>query len=175
MAASRGEGDAFVVSDVVPQVPDVGHGFGVVFDVVLTHAGWFVGAVVVAVAAWVVSAVWWRRWAVRELGSRARFDLVPAVTFDPQLPDVGQAAARLSEARAASGALPQRAAAMRIRVSAGEESRLRYQWEGPERAASVLRLPGYRQVEVLAEDAARDRTARVRFEGAAPLERDGGW
>ncbi|MFI5634694.1 hypothetical protein ACIA8E_36170 [Streptomyces sp. NPDC051664] len=163
------------MSDVLPQVPDVGHGFGIVFDFVLTHAGWFIGAAVVAVAAWVVSAAWWRQWAVRELGRRARFELVPAVTFDPQLPDVGQAAARLSEARAASGALPQRAAAMRIRASAGADSRLRYAWEGPERAASVLRLPGYRQVEVLAADSARDRAARVKFDDAGPLEWGGGW
>ncbi|MFC5805307.1 hypothetical protein [Streptomyces formicae] len=160
-----------MVSDVVPQAPDIGRGLGVVFAFIFGHAAWLVGAGVVAVAAWAASAVWWRRRAVRELGGRARFQLVPAVTFDPQLPDVGQAAARLAEARAAAGALPARAAALRIRVSAGEESRLRYAWEGPERAASVLRLPGYRQVEVLAADAARDRVAPVRFEGAAPLER----
>jgi hypothetical protein len=160
----------FVMGDVVPQVPDVGHGLGLVLGFVVEHAGWFVGTVVLVAVVWAGAVVGWRRWAVRELGLRARFELVPAVTFDPQLTDVGQAAARLSEATAAAGALPRRAAALRIRAVAGPESRLRYEWEGPERAASVLRLPGYRQVEVLAADAARDRVMRVRFEGAAPLE-----
>ncbi|MEG9553069.1 hypothetical protein V5N34_33850 [Streptomyces baarnensis] len=163
------------MSDVVPPAPNIGQGFGVVFDFVLGHAEWIVGVPVVAVAFWAATSVWQRRWAVRELGSRARFELVPAVTFDPALPDVGQAAARLAEAKAAAGGLPARAAAMRIRASAGEESRLRYGWEGPERAASVLRLPGYRQVEVLAADAARDRAMRVRFDGADPLEQGGDW
>ncbi|MGQ4732596.1 hypothetical protein ACUN3E_33695 [Streptomyces sp. Ju416(a)] len=164
-----------MVSDVVSPAPDLGQGFGVVFGFVLGHAGWIVGLPVAALAVWMAWAVWQRRWAVRELGNRSRFELVPAVTFDPALPDVGQAAARLAEAKAAAGALPARAAAMRIRATAGEEGRLRYEWEGPEQAASVLRLPGYRQVEVLAADAARDRAMRVRFEGADPLEQGGDW
>ncbi|PVC82002.1 hypothetical protein [Streptomyces sp. CS014] len=164
-----------MVSDVVPPAPDIGQGFGVVFGFVLGHAEWVVGLPVAALAVWAASAVWQRRWAVRELRSRARFELVPAVTFDPALPDVGQAAARLAGAKAATGALPSRAAALRIRASAGEEGRLRYEWEGSERAASVLRLPGYRQVEVLAADAIRDRAMRVRFEGADPLEQGGEW
>jgi hypothetical protein len=101
--------------------------------------------------------------------------MVPAASFDPKLADVGQAAARLSQARAAAGPIPQRAAATRIWMTAGPEGQLEYGWEGPERAASVLRLAGYRQVEVLAADAARDRSARVRFEGVAPLAERGSW
>ncbi|MCX4673655.1 hypothetical protein OG453_44675 [Streptomyces sp. NBC_01381] len=169
------KGGVVVISDVVPQGLDVGAGLGIVLDAAVSHAGWILSAGAIALVCWASSTVWWRRRAVRELAARRRFAMVPAVTFDPQLADVGQAAARLSEARAAAGPIPERAAAMRVWVTAGQESRLSYGWEGPERAASVLRLPGYRQVEVLAAEAARDCSARVRFEGVDPLTEGGGW
>jgi hypothetical protein len=162
-----------VVGDVVPQAPGVVHGLVIVIGAVVEHAGWLAGAAAAAVILWAASKAWWQRRAVRELGRRARFELVPAVTFDPQLGDIGQAAARLEEARAAAGGVPRRAAGVRIRVWAGPESQLHYGWEGPERAASVLRMPGYRQVEVRPADAARMASARVRFEGVSPEA--GGW
>lgn len=164
-----------MVSDVVPQVPEVGHGFVVLADLVGERAGWLAGAFLAALIVWGVSAAWWRRRAEGELGRRARFELVPAVTFDPKLGDVGQAAARLGEARSAAGGVPRRAAALRVRVRAGAESRLHYGWEGPQQASSVLRMPGYRQVEVRPAGAVRDAAARVRFEGVAPLEQGSGW
>jgi hypothetical protein len=164
-----------MVSDVVPQAPGVGHGFVIVADIVGEHAGRLAGAVATALIVWAVSATWWRRRAVRELGRRSRFELVPAVTFDPHLADIGQAAGRLEGARAAAGGVPRRAAAVRVRAWAGAESQLHYGWEGPEQAASVLRMPGYRQVEVRPADAARETSARVRFEGVAPLQQGGGW
>lgn len=163
------------MGDVVPQAPEVVHGFVVVADAIRQHAGWFAGAVGTLLIAWAVSAAWWRCRAVRELGRRARFELVPAVTFEPRLGDVGQAAGRLDEARAAAGWGPRRSAAVRVRTWAGAESRLHYGWEGPQQAASVLRMPAYRQVEVRPAGASRDTVARVRFEGAAPLERGGAW
>jgi hypothetical protein len=164
-----------VVGEVVPQAPGVGHGFVIVAEFVREHVGWLGGAAGAALIVWVVSAVWWRHRAVRELGRRSRFELVPAVTFDPKLGDIGQAAARLDQARSAAGGVPGRAAAVRVRTWAGAESRLHYGWEGPQRAASVLRMPGYRQVEVRPADAVRNVSARVRFEGVAPLEQGGAW
>lgn len=164
-----------MVSEVVPQAPDVGHGFVVVADVIREHTGWLAGAVGALLIVWAVSATWWRRRAVHALGRRARFELVPAVTFDPKLGDIGQAAARLDQARSAAGAVPGRASAVRVRTWAGAESRLHYGWEGPQRAASVLRMPGYRQVEVRPADAVRNAPARVRFEAVAPLEQGGTW
>ncbi|MER6074649.1 hypothetical protein ABT187_38715 [Streptomyces sp. NPDC001817] len=162
-----------MVGDVVPQAPGVVHGLAIVTDAVVEHAGWLAGAIGAALIVWAASAAWWRRRAVRELGRRARFELVPAVTFEPQLGDIGQAAARLDEARAAAGGVPRRAAAVRVRAWAGPESQLHYGWEGPERAASVLRMPGYRHVEVRPADAAQGASTRIRFEGVEP--KAGGW
>lgn len=164
-----------MISEVVPQGLDAGAGFGIVADVVASHAAWIISACAVALLCWTASAAWWRRQAVRALADRNSFRMVPAASFDPKLADVGQAASRLGQARAAAGPIPQRAAATRIWMTAGTDGQLEYGWEGPERAASVLRLAGYRQVEVLAADAARDRSARVRFEGVAPLAERGGW
>ncbi|MGW7068813.1 hypothetical protein ACWGII_42380 [Streptomyces sp. NPDC054855] len=164
-----------MISEVVPQGVDAGAGFGIVADAVASHAGWIISAGAVALLCWAVSTAWWRRRAVRALADRRGFRMVPGPSFDPKLADVGQAAARLGQARVAAGPIPQRAAATRIWMTAGTEGQLEYGWEGPERAASVLRLAGYRQVEVLAADAARDRSAAVRFQGVAPLAERGGW
>ncbi|MEV5880664.1 hypothetical protein AB0L75_42135 [Streptomyces sp. NPDC052101] len=161
------------MGDVVPQAPGVVHGLVVVIGAVVEHVGWLVVAAGSVLIIWTASAAWWRRRAVRELGRRARFELVPAVTFDPQMGDIGQAAARLDGARAAAGGVPRRAGAVRIRVWAGPESQLHYGWEGPQRAAGVLRMPGYRQVEVRPADAARRTSTQVRFEGVSPQA--GGW
>ncbi|GHE14787.1 hypothetical protein [Streptomyces alanosinicus] len=162
-----------MVGDVVPQAPEVVHGLVVVIGSAVEHAGWLAGAAGAALITWTASAAWWRRRAVRELGRRARFELVPAVTFDPQLGDIGQAAARLDGARAAASGVPRRAAAVRIRVWAGPERQLHYGWEGPQQAASLLRMPSYRQVDVRPADTARETSARVRFEGVSPQA--GGW
>ncbi|MFJ5035646.1 hypothetical protein ACIQB5_48385 [Streptomyces sp. NPDC088560] len=162
-----------MVGDVAPQAPGVVHGLMVVIGTVVKHGGWLAGAAGVALIVWAASKAWWQRRAVRELERRARFEFVPAVTFDPQLGDIGQAAARLEEARAAAGGVPRRAGAVRVRVWAGPESQLHYGWEGPERAASVLRMPGYRQVEVRPADAARGTSERVRFQDVSPQA--GGW
>ena len=164
-----------MVSNVVPQAPGIVHGFVVVADAVQQHTGWLVGTITTVLIVCAASAAWRRCRAVRELGQRARYELVPAVTFEPQLGDVGQAAARLEEARAAAVGVPRRAAAVRVRTWAGAESQLHYGWDGPQQAASVLRIPAYQQVEVRPSDACRDTVDRVRFEGAAPLERGGAW
>ncbi|MFD4482792.1 hypothetical protein ACFWPU_42725 [Streptomyces sp. NPDC058471] len=166
-----------MLSDVVPQGLGAGAGFGIVGEVAISHVAWVLTASAVAVAllCWVAAAVWWRRRTAQALAGRRRFTMVPAASFDPQLADIRQAAARLSQARAAAGSIPQRAAATRIWVTAGADGQLEYGWEGPERAASVLRLASYRQVEVLAVGAARDRSSQVRFEGVAPLAERGGW
>ncbi|MGW7073662.1 hypothetical protein ACWGII_43010 [Streptomyces sp. NPDC054855] len=164
-----------MISEVVPQGVDAGAGFGVLADAVASHADWIISAGALALLCWAASNAWWRRRAVQALAGRNSFRMVPAASFDPKLADVGHAAARLGQARAAAGPIPQRAAATRICMTAGTEGQLEYGWEGPERAASVLRLAGYRQVEVLAADAARERSARIRFEGVAPLAERGGW
>lgn len=164
-----------MISDVVPQGVDAGAGFGIVVDAVASHASWLTSAGAVALLCWAASTAWWRRRAVRALADRSSFRMVPAASFDPKLADIGQAATRLSQARAAAGPIPQRAAATRIWMTAGSDGQLEYGWEGPERAASVLRLPGYRQVEVLTADSARDRSATVRLEGVPPLDERGCW
>lgn len=164
-----------MLSEVVPQGMNVGARLGTIADAAVSHTVWIVSVGMVALLCWAASAVWWRSRAVQALAGRSRFSMVPAASFDPKLADVGQAASRLGQARAAAGPIPQRAAATRIWMTAGTDGQLEYGWEGPERAASVLRLPGYRQVEVLTADAARDRSATVRFEGVPPLDERGGW
>ncbi|ARF52997.1 hypothetical protein [Streptomyces gilvosporeus] len=60
-------------------------------------------------------------------------------------------------------------------VTTGDEGRLHYWWEGPQRSAGVLRLSGYRRVDVVAPDSRGGRRRRIRFAGAAPLKRGGAW
>ncbi|WP_406349378.1 hypothetical protein OHA44_37620 [Streptomyces sp. NBC_00144] len=160
----------------MPKTPEV---FGWVGSIVVygvTH-GWLLGiAALTALLGWGACYVWWRRYALRMLGPRTRVQLVPAEAFDPSAAEVAREASRLASVRAAAGALPRRAAGVRIRIAAGADGRLEYWWEGPERAASLLRRPGYRQVEALDPTVDRGaRARRIRFSGFPPVKRGGSW
>lgn len=169
----RGGAGAAMIG-ILPRSSEIGSWMWTLLEGGLAHLWWIGGVALVAAAGWCAAAVWWRRWAVRELADRTRVELVPATTFDPGMAEVGRVAGRLARVRSAGGRLPRRAAAVRIRVAAGDEGRLQYWWEGPERSAGVLRLSGYRRVEVAAPRA-RAEQQRIRFADAAPLERGGSW
>ncbi|MFJ9855328.1 hypothetical protein [Streptomyces sp. NPDC101150] len=163
------------MNGILPRPSEVGHWLWVLVESAVANLWWIAVVAPVAVAVWVAAAVWWRRWAVRELADRERVELVPAATFDPELAEVGRVAGRLASVRTASGMLPRRAAAVRVRVAAGDEGRLHYWWEGPQRSAGVLRLSGYRRVDVVAPRTRSERRRRIRFADAAPLKRGGSW
>ncbi|WP_432003669.1 hypothetical protein [Streptomyces sioyaensis] len=163
------------MTGILPRTSEVGHWLWVLLEAGLASLWWIAFVALAAVGVWVAAAVWWRHRAVHELAGRTRVELVPAATFDPELTEVGRVAGRLASVRSASGTLPRRASAVRIRVAAGEEGRLHYWWEGPERSAGVLRQSGYRRVEVVAPRAPSARRWRIRFAGAAPLKRGGSW
>ncbi|GAA2329990.1 hypothetical protein ACPCUV_24310 [Streptomyces platensis] len=163
------------MTGILPRTSEVGHWLWALVEAGLASLWWIALVGLGAAAVWVAAAVWWRRRAVRELADRTRVELVPATTFDPDLLEVGRVAGRLASVRSASGTLPRRAAAVRIRVVAGEEGRLHYWWEGPKRSAGVLRQSGYRRVEVAAPQAPSERRWRIRFADAAPLKRGGSW
>lgn len=163
------------MTGILPRTSEVGHWLWTLIEAGLASLWWIALAALATAAVWVAAAVWWRHRAVHELASRTRVKLVPAATFDPELTEVGRVAGRLASVRSAGGTLPRRAAAVRIRVVAGEEGRLHYWWEGPERSAGVLRQSGYRRVEVVAPRAPSARRWRIRFADAAPLKRGGSW
>lgn len=163
------------MSNILPRSSEVWDGVLRLLGSGLAHLWWIGLAALVALVVWGAGAVWWRRRAVRELADRARVELVPAATFDPELPEVGRVAGRLASVRAASGFLPRRAAAVRVRVTAGDEGALHYGWEGPRRAEGVLRLSGYRRVEAVTPCHRASRRRRIRFVDAAPLKRGGSW
>ncbi|MDF2259690.1 hypothetical protein [Streptantibioticus ferralitis] len=139
----------------------------------IAENGWWLAAGSVAVGAGVVAVhVWWRRQAQAALRERCAVELVPSVTFDPADAEVEWFAGQVASVRSAAGALPVRAAATRVRLTctAGE---MHYLLEGPARAASLLRMPGFEQVEVVAASAGAPSTVgRIRFEGAPPLPAD---
>ncbi|WP_128512557.1 hypothetical protein [Streptomyces inhibens] len=163
------------MTGILPRTSEAGHWLWALVEAGLASLWWIVLVGLAAVGVWVAVAVWGRRRAVRELAGRTRVELVPAAPFDPELLEVGRVAGRLASVRSASGMLPRRAAAVRVRVVAGEEGRLHYWWEGPERSAGVLRQSGYRRVEVVAPRAPSERRWRIRFVDAAPLKRGGSW
>ncbi|MCB5910392.1 hypothetical protein [Streptomyces pinistramenti] len=163
------------MNNVLPRTSEIWNWLGMLLEAGLARLWWLGLAALVVVVVWGAVAVWWRRWAVRELDDRTCVELVPAATFDPELPEVGRVAGRLASVRAASGFLPRRASAVRVRVAAGDEGVLHYWWEGPQRGSGVLRLSGYRRVEVVAPRTRAERKRRVRFADAAPLKRGGSW
>lgn len=140
-----------------------------VLAVAEAHGWWLVTAAVCGASVCAAGWVWWRRRAARELRRRVTFDLVPAATFDPSLEEVTRRAAQLGRVSAASGVLPRRAAAVRFRTAC-VEGKLASQVEGPARAAGVLRLSPYPQVQVVdAGTARRPKVGPISFDGAAPL------
>ncbi|MGW7006571.1 hypothetical protein ACWGCW_28070 [Streptomyces sp. NPDC054933] len=134
------------------------------------HVGWIVAAGVVAGVLWGAGYIFWRRRAAAALRDRVAFELMPAVGFDPAPSEVAWFAGQVGAVRAACGPVPQRAVATRVRL-VHVDGKMRYQLEGPARAASVLQMPGFEQVEVVTAGAGAGgpHVPRIHFEGAAPL------
>ncbi|GAB2711651.1 hypothetical protein [Kitasatospora kifunensis] len=81
------------------------------------------------------------------LANRTSVEVVPTTGFDPSEGEVGRFSHHLARVRQAAGDIPARGAAVRLRYSA-DGGRMRCLLEGPARAAAILNLPGFAEVEV---------------------------
>jgi hypothetical protein len=133
-----------------------------------SYAWWVAAAATFAAALWAAATGWWWRRAAAALEDRVVLQLVPASTFEAGAAEVRWFAGQLASVPAASGAPPRRASAARVRITC-EDDRVRYWLEGPGRAQSLLRMPGYHGVEVV-ENRAGSRIKRIRFDGVAPVK-----
>ncbi|MEU1628220.1 hypothetical protein ABZ746_23390 [Streptomyces sp. NPDC020096] len=140
---------------------------GWLLGVVAAYAGWILAGLVVASGVGAAGQVWWRRRAAAAVRDRVAVELVPAVTFNPTGSEVNWFAGQLASVPAAAGQLPRRAVAARVRLTC-TDGQMRFLLEGPERAASLLRMPGYDQVEVI-DTYRRSKNQRIRFTGAPPV------
>lgn len=113
----------------------------------------------VAVAAAVLGVLWT---ATRGLATRAaltparrlRLMALPTESFDPAPEEVDRYAAQLSRSRrTVRAALTRPAQAVRVRLDSVGDGRAVYRIEGLDDAASILRLTGYREVELRPADA----------------------
>ncbi|MGY3056734.1 hypothetical protein ACVWZD_000979 [Streptomyces sp. TE3672] len=132
---------------------------------------WLMSSAVAAMCVWLWARRWWLRRARTMLRDRAVVSLVPAAGFDPSLEEIDRHAARLARVPAVVGWAPKRAVGVRIRLSS-DESRLSYRLEGPARAAALLRLRSFPDVDVVEPGAGNDEVPRIRFDGVPPLEPD---
>lgn len=116
-------------------------------------------ALIVAAAAVVVCVLWT---ATRCLATRAaltparrvRLMALPTESFDPAPEEVDRYAAQLSRSRrTVRAALTRPAQAVRVRLDSVGDGRAVYRIEGLDDAASILRLTGYREVELRPADA----------------------
>ncbi|MCZ4098078.1 hypothetical protein [Streptomyces sp. H39-C1] len=133
------------------------------------HRWWVAGGVLLAGAVWAAAAGWWRQRAAAALRDRVAFELVPAATFEAGPSELRWSAGQIASVRAACGPMPRRAVATRLRTTY-TDSKMRTLLEGPARAASLLRMPGYTDVEVVPAHlgSGRPKVPRIRFEGAPP-------
>ncbi|MBB1261976.1 hypothetical protein [Streptomyces alkaliterrae] len=104
---------------------------------------------------------------------RVRVVLVPADGFDPKLEEIGWFADQLAQVPAAAGAVPRRAAGVRVRLFC-EGGQLGYAVEGPQRAAALLRTSAYADVEVGSGQEKSGGVPRIRFEGVPPVSASAG-
>ncbi|MFE6782098.1 hypothetical protein ACFVFF_07540 [Streptomyces sp. NPDC057680] len=132
------------------------------------HLWWLGLSVVVAAALWGACWVWWRRRARAALRSRTVVDLVPTRDFDPSVEEIGRHAARLARVPAASGWLPRRASGVRMRHMS-VEGKLATRLEGPARAAGLLRLVSFPDVDVLEVGRSHGELRPIRFANIPPL------
>lgn len=80
---------------------------------------------------------------------RVRIDVRPTDTFDPVLEEIDRYAAQLARTRRAVRKGTSRSAhAVRIRLDAAGDGTVRYGIEGHRRAASILAVPGFHEVEL---------------------------
>lgn len=130
---------------------------------------WLTAGAGVLLAAGAGSYPWWRRRVRHALRGRTAVELVPTQSFDPPLEAVERHAAHLARVPATAGWAPRRAGAVRLRVLCVDQE-VRYRLEGPARAAALLRLATYAEVDVRdVADADRPEVPRIHFEGAPPL------
>ncbi|MCM2424159.1 hypothetical protein [Streptomyces sp. RKAG293] len=134
------------------------------------HRWWVTAGVLLAGAGWAAAAGWWRQRAATALRDRVAFELVPAATFEAGPSELRWAAGQIASVRAACGPMPRRAVATRLR-STYTDNKMRTLLEGPARAESLLRMPGYADVEVIPAHTGgtRPKVPRIRFEGAPPV------
>ncbi|MEU3464611.1 hypothetical protein ABZ721_32260 [Streptomyces sp. NPDC006733] len=133
------------------------------------HRWWAAVGLLLAGAIWAAAAGWWRQRAAAALRDRVAFELVPAATFEAGPSELRWSAGQIASVRAACGSMPRRAVATRLRTTY-TDSKMRTLLEGPVRAESLLRMPGYTDVEVLHAHlgSGRPTVPRIRFEGAPP-------
>ncbi|MDV5143254.1 hypothetical protein R1T08_02745 [Streptomyces sp. SBC-4] len=139
-----------------------------VIENVQAHLWWLGLPVLAGAVLWGVCRVWWRRRAHAALGHRTVVDLVPSRGFDPSVEEIGRHAARLARVPAAAGWLPRRASGVRMR-HVSVEGKLATRLEGPTRAAGLLRLSSFPDVDVLEADRGRSEVRPIRFTNIAPL------
>ncbi|MFJ4576851.1 hypothetical protein ACIP4W_36705 [Streptomyces sp. NPDC088846] len=128
---------------------------------------WVMGAAVAAMCVWLWARRWWLRRARTVLRDRAVVALVPAADFAPSLEEIERHAARLARVPAVVGWAPERALGVRIRLSS-DEGRLSYRLEGPARAAALLRLRSFPDVDVVNPEG-HDEVPLIWFDGVPPL------
>ncbi|RII06983.1 hypothetical protein DSC45_34715 [Streptomyces sp. YIM 130001] len=154
------------VTAALQALAEVPERFGIV---VAASAGWLIGGAVLVAVGGTAVWVWWRRRARAALAHRAVVDFIPAGTFDPSAEAIDRQAARIARVPEAAGWLPRRASGVRIRLVC-TDSRLAYQLEAPERAAALLRLPSFAEVDIAdAGTTGPQRAQRIRFEQVPPL------
>ncbi|NGN63195.1 hypothetical protein G5C51_04635 [Streptomyces sp. A7024] len=89
------------------------------------------------------------------LPRRVSVQMQPTTDFDPDPSEVVRYAWHLSRARLAAGDTPDAGAAVRLHFTADGDGQLVMRVHGPEKAAAVLDLSGYGQVEAHRLDTGR--------------------
>lgn len=84
----------------------------------------------------------------KALARRVKVCLLPTDTFDPTPEEIIRFAGQLSRVRPAVSLAPRHTAAVRLRLATQPGGLVRHEVHGPARAASVLRLAGYAQVDL---------------------------
>ncbi|WP_052744418.1 hypothetical protein [Streptomyces odonnellii] len=129
---------------------------------------WLALAAGTALGIWAGASVWWRQRARTVLRQRTVVTLVPAEAFDPTVEEVERHAARLARVPSTGGWLPRRAAGVRVRLTC-VDGKVAYRLEGPTRAAALLRLPAFPDVDVMDGGVRESEIPRIRFHGVPPV------
>jgi hypothetical protein len=149
------------------------------------NAGVVLGVMVLVLLGWRLLQTLLTRRALRP-ERRMRLLALPTETFDPTSEEVDRFAAQLSRVRrSVRGGLDRPAQAVRLRLDSIGAGQCAYRIEGPDRAASILQLAGYAEVELRPADAvdvdaltspepAPLQPGRAGPSAGPPLEPDGG-
>ena len=86
----------------------------------------------------------------RALRTRVSYAVLPSDTFDPSPEEILRYSHQLTRTlRAVLGGLDRAGSSIRIRLDSVSGGRVLYRIEGPARATSILRLPGYAEVDLI--------------------------